>query len=113
MAQYSDPAITRKAYIRNWAPPGHEHLAEEMLAIYDKNAEYRKPDALFSVVLEKVNEYKADLNSLFQELYVKCAIAPEVEFDATYEAAKKTYLEAGYQEILDEKQAAIDAGNYK
>lgn len=111
--KYDDPAKMRVAYLRSMAPPGYESLAENSLAYYDKYAEYRTPDALFSVVLEKVNEYKADLNSLFQELYVKIAIAPEAEFDATYEAAKKTYLDAGYQEILDEKQAAIDAGNYK
>lgn len=111
--KYDDPKKMREAYLRSMSPPGHEKLAQDSLAFYDKYAEFRTPDALYSVVLEKVNEYKADLNSLFQELYVKIAIAPESEFDATYEAAKKTYLEAGYQEILDEKQAAIDAGNYK
>lgn len=111
-AEYADPAITRKAHLRNWSPPGYEHLAEELLVNYDKYAEYRTPDALFTVALEKVSEYKADLNSLFQELYVKIALAPEAEFDAVYEAAKKTYLQSGYQEILDEKQAAIDAGQY-
>lgn len=113
VAQYADPAVTRKAYLRQWAPEGYEYMAEDLLANYDKTAEYRTPDALFGVVLEKVNEYKADLNSLFQELYVKIAIAPIDQFDATYEAAKKTYLDAGYQEILDEKQAAIDAGKFK
>ncbi|WP_168120047.1 ABC transporter substrate-binding protein [Paenibacillus sp. HB172176] len=112
MAQYPDPAVTRKAYIRNWAPAGYEYLAEDLLSYYDKYAEYRTPDALYSVVLDKVNEYKADLNSLFQELYVKCVLAPEADFDKTYEAAKKEYLDAGYQEILDEKQKAIDAGQY-
>lgn len=112
MAQYADPAVTRKSYIQNWAPPGYEYLAEDMLKYYDRTAEYRTPDALFSVVLEKVNEYKADLNSLFQELYVKCALAPEDQFDSVYEEAKKTYLDAGYQEILDEKQKAIDAGQF-
>ena len=111
VAQYSTLEVTRKAYLRNWSPKGFEYLAEDLLKNYDKVAEFRTPDALFNVVLEKVNEYKADLNSLFQELYVKCVIAPEAEFDgAVYEAAKKTYLDAGYQEILDEKQAAIDAG---
>lgn len=113
VAQYSDPAKTRTANLRNWAPAGHENLADELVKYYDETAEYRTPDALYSVVLEKVNEYKADLNSLFQELYVKCVLAPEAEFDAVYEAAKKTYLDAGYQEILDEKQAAIDAGKFR
>lgn len=112
MVQYDDPAVTRKAYIRQWAPAGYEYLAEDLLKYYDKYAEFRTPDALFSVVLEKVNEYKADLNALFQELYVKCVLAKPEDFDATYEAAKKAYLEAGYQEILDEKQAAIDAGKF-
>lgn len=111
--KYDDPEKMREAYLRSMSPPGYEALAEQSLAYYDKYAEFRTPDALYSVVLEKVNEYKADLNSLFQELYVKIAIAPEAEFDATYETAKKTYLDAGYQEILDEKQAAIDAGKFK
>lgn len=112
MAQYATPEATRTAYLRNWAPPGYESLAEDMLKYYGEAAPYRTPDALFSVVLGTVNEYKADLNSLFQELYVKCVLAPESEFDAVYAAAKETYLKAGYQEILDEKQKAIDAGQF-
>jgi len=113
IAEYPDPAVTRKAFFKNWAPAGYEYLVEDLLKYRDETAEYRTPDALFSVTLEKVSEYKADLNSLFQELYVKIAIAPEAEFDALYEEAKKTYLESGYQDILDEKQAAIDAGQFK
>ncbi|MBD2846336.1 ABC transporter substrate-binding protein [Paenibacillus sp. IB182496] len=112
MAEYESAEVTRKAYLRNWAPPGYEGLAEVMLQYYDEVAEYRTPDALYSVVLETVGEYKADLNALFQELYVKLALAPEGEFDALYEDAKQTYLDAGYQEILDEKQQAIEAGQY-
>ncbi|MEK5239514.1 ABC transporter substrate-binding protein [Paenibacillus sp. FSL L8-0470] len=113
IAQYPEADKTLKANLRNWAPAGYENLADDMVKYYNEVAEFRTPDAMFTVVLEKVNEYKADLNSLFQDLYVKCALAPEAEFDATYEAAKKTYLEAGYQEILDEKQAAIDAGKFR
>lgn len=112
MAEYSTPELTRKAHIRNWAPAGFEYLAEDMLKYYDQAAEFRTPDALFSVVLEKVNEYKADLNALFQELYVQCVIAPEADFDKVYEEAKKTYLKSGYQEILDEKQKAIDKDQF-
>ncbi|QSF44276.1 type 2 periplasmic-binding domain-containing protein [Paenibacillus tianjinensis] len=113
IAQYQDEAKTLKANLRNWAPAGYEALADDLVKYYDETAEFRTPDALFTVVLDKVNEYKTDLDTLFQELYVKIALAPEAEFDATYEAAKKTYLEAGYQEILDEKQAAIDAGKFR
>ncbi|MFD0672782.1 ABC transporter substrate-binding protein [Cohnella sp. GCM10027633] len=110
--EFPDPALTRKANLRNWSPAGYEYLAEDTLNYYEQTAEFRTPDALFGVVLEKVNEYKADLNSLFQELYVKVALAKPEDFDKAYEEAKKTYLESGYQEILDEKQAAIDAGKF-
>lgn len=91
IAQYPEADKTLKANLRNWAPAGYENLADDMVKYYNEVAEFRTPDAMFTVVLEKVNEYKADLNSLFQDLYVKCALAPEAEFDATYEAAKKTY----------------------
>lgn len=110
---YATPELTLKANMRNWAPAGYEYLAEDLIRYRNETAQYRTPDALFTVVLEKVGEYKADLNALFQELYLDIALAPEAEFDAKYEAAKKRYLQAGYQEILDEKQKAIDAGQFR
>ncbi|MHA6484866.1 type 2 periplasmic-binding domain-containing protein [Paenibacillus sp. strain BS8-2] len=112
-AVYATPELTLKANMRNWAPAGYEYLAEDLIKYRNETTEFRTPDALFSVVLEKVNEYKADLNALFQELYLDIVLAPEAEFDAKYEAAKKRFLEAGYQEVLDEKQKAIDAGQFR
>ena len=38
--------------------------------------------------------------------------SPE-EFDEKYKAACEEYLDAGYQEILDEKQELLDEGSYK
>lgn len=110
---YDDPEVNKKAQIRNWAPPGYEHLVEQHLKYYEEAAPYRTPDALFTEVVETVSEYKADLNELFQELYIKVATAPEDQFDAVYEEAKQIYLDAGYQDILDEKQEIIDRGNYR
>ncbi|MFS0728202.1 extracellular solute-binding protein [Paenibacillus sp. 1P07SE] len=112
-AMFETPELTLKYNLRNWAPPGYEQIAEDMIRYRDETAEYRTPDALFTVVLEKVNDYKADLNSLFQELYLDIVLAPEADFEAKYEAAKQRYLNAGYQEILDEKQQAIDAGQFR
>lgn len=111
-ALYDDPAINHKAKILNWAPIGYENLVEDLIKNYDAVAEYRTPDALFTTVLEKVAEYKSDLNDLWKELYVKCVIASEADFDATYEKAKQEFLDAGYQEILNEKQEAISQGMY-
>jgi len=112
-AQYPDAETTLAANKRNWSPPGHEYLVDDMIKYYDEVEEFRTPDALYTVVLENVNDYKADLNVLFQELYLKVVLAPEDQFDKLYEEAKTQYLNAGYQEILDEKQEAIDAGQYK
>ncbi|MCR8657503.1 extracellular solute-binding protein [Paenibacillus endoradicis] len=112
-AQYPDPEINKKSQIRNWAPVGYESLIETHLKNYVDTAPYRTPDALFTDVVATVGEYKADLNELFQELYIKIVTSPEAQFDTLYEAAKKTYLDAGYQEILDEKQEIIDKGNFR
>ncbi|NLK74676.1 MAG: ABC transporter substrate-binding protein, partial [Clostridiales bacterium] len=110
--QYEDPELNRKANIKNWAPAGYEYLIEDAIKYYDEYKEYRTPDTLFSVVIESVADYKAELNDLWKELYVKCVMAPEDKFDQVYEDAKKDFLDAGYQEILDEKREAIEEGNY-
>lgn len=110
---YDDPVVNKKAQLRNWAPPGYEYLAEDLIKYYEETAEFRTPDALFTEVVPTVSEYKADLNELFQELYIKVATAPEDQFDKLYEEAKQTFLDAGYQEILDEKQEIISKGNFR
>ncbi|WP_088102974.1 extracellular solute-binding protein [Halalkalibacter urbisdiaboli] len=103
---------TRKAMENFWSPPGFEYIVNDMFKNQEEIREYLTPDALFTTVIESQNEYQADLNALFQELYLKVVLGPEEKFDEEYEKAKQHYLDAGYQEILDEKQAAIDAGQY-
>ena len=87
-----------------------------MIQYRNETKPYQTPDPLFTVVLEKVTEYKADLNNLFQELYLDIILAPADQFDAKYEAAKQKFLDAGYQEILDEKQKRlmqVNSGNHE
>ena len=112
-AVFTTPELTLKANKRNWTTPGYEQIVEDMIKYADETKSYLLPDPLFSVVLENVNEYKADLNALFQEIYLDVVLAPEAEFDARYEEAKEKYLQGGYQEVIDEKQKAIDAGQFK
>jgi len=112
-ATYPTEGAQIRANLRNWAPAGYEDLIVDSKAYFDRDAEYRVPDALFTTAVASVAEYKADLNLLWQELYVQCVIAPEAEFDAVYEAACQTYLDAGYQAILDEKTALFEAGSYR
>ncbi|MGE7826613.1 extracellular solute-binding protein [Paenibacillus sp. NPDC093718] len=110
---FETPELTLKANKNNWTPAGYEQIVEDMIKYRQEIKPYQIQDPLFTVVLEKVNEYKADLNNLFQELYLDIVLAPEDQFDAKYEAAKQKFLDAGYQEILDEKQKAIDAGQFR
>ncbi|SDZ60026.1 ABC-type glycerol-3-phosphate transport system, substrate-binding protein [Evansella caseinilytica] len=109
---YGTDEMTRKAMKNFWSPPGYEYIVDDLFKYQDETKEYSTSDALFTVVIESQNEYQADLNALFQELYLKVVLGPEDKFAEEYEAAKQIYLDAGYQKILDEKQAAIDAGHY-
>lgn len=110
---FATPELTLKANKNNWTPAGYEQIVEDMIKYRNETKPYQTPDPLFTVVLEKVTEYKVDLNNLFQELYLDIILAPADQFDARYEAAKQKFLDAGYQEILDEKQKAIDAGQFR
>lgn len=76
-------------------------LAEQGYAVVDCN---------FAKTIESVSLNQASLAELyitFRDELVMCA--PE-EFDKKYEAATKEYAAAGYQDILDEKKAAYNAG---
>jgi putative aldouronate transport system substrate-binding protein len=112
-AEYDKEELNYKANLANWAPAGYEYLVEDSYKYFNAYKEYQTPDALYSVVLETVPEYKTTLNDLYKELYVKCVMAPEADFEATYKQAVDDYNAAGYQDILDEKTEAIAAGNYK
>ncbi len=111
-AQYDDAELNYQSKILNWSPKGYEYLVEDLIKYYDEVAEYRTPDPLYTVVLEKVAEYKSDLNDVWKELYVKTVMAKEADFDSVYEKAKQDFLDSGYQEILDEKTEAIANGSY-
>lgn len=45
--------------------------------------------------------------------YVDLVTCKPEEFDEKYAKACEEYLDAGYQKILDEKQALLDEGAYK
>ncbi len=113
IAEFSTPELTDKANRINWTVPGQEALTDQLLKNWKDGEQYRIPDPLFTVVLKKVSEHKADLNALFQELYLKIVMSPADQFDKLYADAKKKFLDAGYQEILNEKQKAIDASQFR
>lgn len=93
-------------------PQDFEEPMIEMFYMKQKKAElgWIYPDPVFSVPIESLNEHRATLESLFQEFYTKLVKCDPEEFDELYEQLSKEYLEAGYQEIMDEKLAAYEAG---
>ncbi|MBR3099139.1 MAG: extracellular solute-binding protein [Clostridia bacterium] len=68
-------------------------------------------DPIFAVAIDSESEYSATLLSLYQEYYAKLIKCAPEEFDALYAEYCKNFLEAGYQEIIDERLAAYEAGN--
>ena len=80
------------------------------LALYE--AGYANVDCLFGGALEAVTEngtaLKEEVYPEYRDQLVMCA--PE-EFDALYDELSQKYLDAGYQDVIDERQAMFDAGN--
>lgn len=72
---------------------------------------YAVVDCMFSVVIESASENQAALLSLYTEYRDQLTMCKPEEFDALYDELSKKYAEAGYQEILDERKAAFEAGN--
>jgi len=78
-------------------------------AISDAGHAYTDP--IFAVTIESESEYTATLLALWQEDYAKLVKCDPEEFDALYEQLSQEFLDAGYQEIIDERLAAYEAGN--
>ncbi|MDE5597457.1 MAG: extracellular solute-binding protein, partial [Lachnospiraceae bacterium] len=72
---------------------------------------YAVNDAIFGVVLESETEYVASLGSLYKEYRDQLTMCSPDEFDALYDDLAQKYLDAGYQEVLDERLEVYNAGN--
>jgi putative aldouronate transport system substrate-binding protein len=67
-------------------------------------------DPFFFVPIESVTRYAGSLTSMFQEFATALVKADPDDFDAMYEEYVQRYLAAGFQEIMDERLAAYNAG---
>ncbi|MDD4849755.1 MAG: extracellular solute-binding protein [Gemmiger sp.] len=111
IANYGDEAKDLTSNKVTLAPAGYEDLIQQAYD-YDKlDQQYGIITPIFTKAIESSSEYAADLNALWQEAYVDCVTCAPEEFDAKYAEYKQEYLDAGYQEILDEKQSLIDSGD--
>ncbi len=81
----------------------------DLKALADQGKAYSDP--VFAVAIESESEYSATLLSLWQEYYAKLIKCDPEEFDSLYAEYSQEFLDAGYQEIIDERLAAYEAGN--
>ena len=79
------------------------------LALYESG--YANVDCLFGGALESVTEYGTSLKEeVYPEFRDQLVMCKPDEFDALYDELSQKYLDAGYQEIIDERQSMLDAG---
>lgn len=112
-AVYDDDELTYQSRLRDLAPAGYEYLIADSKNYFDTYAQYGLINTAYTKTIEASAENAEDLKKFWQELYVDCATCSEADFDAIYQEACQTYLDAGYQDILDEKQALYDEGSTK
>lgn len=80
----------------------------QLKEIADSGKAYSDP--VFAVAIESESEYSATLLSLYQEYYAKLVKCDPAEFDGLFDQFSQEFLDAGYQEIMDERLAAFEAG---
>ena len=61
-------------------------------------------DYIFNKPISSLTTLGESLKSKWQVIQVDLINCKPEEFDAKYEAACKDYLDAGYQQVLDEKK---------
>ena len=81
----------------------------ELKEIADKGWAYSDP--VFAVAIESESEYSASLLSLWKEYSVSLTKCKPEEFDDLYKELSQKFLDAGYQEVIDERLEAYEAGN--
>ena len=80
----------------------------DRLAIADQ---YGLSDCQFSVVIATQSEYQNTLGELYKEFRDALTMCKPEEFDAMYEDYAQQYADQGYQEVVDERLEAFQAGN--
>lgn len=112
VASYGDEKKNYEANLRMLAPEGYDYLIEDAYKYAKDNEKYGVMTPIFTKPVEASDEYTSDLNAMWQESYVDLITGPEKDFDKKYKEYSKEYLDAGYQDILDEKAELYKDGDY-
>lgn len=102
-------ATSVEAMAATYCPTGYGYLMEQIYA-YDELKTYIT-NYRFSSPIESQSEYQATLKEMFQSMATELIMCDPDEFETLYAQCSQEYLDAGYQEILDEKEAVYMAEN--
>lgn len=109
---YGDDAKDLKANKVLLAPKGYEDLIQQSHDICKQTEKYGIVSTIYTKAISSSAEYTSDLAALWKKAYVACITCKPAEFDAKYKDFSKQYLNAGYSEILKEKQSLLDSNSY-
>lgn len=95
--------------------PQSEELQEQIVEFYNTSVELAKEGnavspCIFATVLDAETDNLTALQELYVELRDELTMCAPEEFDAKYEEAKQEYLDAGYQDVIDQRKEAYEAG---
>ena len=78
------------------------------VALYE--AGYANSDCLFGGTVEAFSEYSETLYALYGEYRDQLIQCSEDEFDSLYDELSQKYLDAGYQEVIDDRLELFNEG---
>jgi len=93
-----------------------QNFTEDIVQFYYDRVElaaqgYGPSDCQFSVVIAAQSEYQTSLGELYKEYRDNLTMCAPEEFEAKYEEYAAEYLDAGYQDVIDERKEAYEAGS--
>ncbi len=95
--------------------PQTEELVAQILEYYNTRVEQAAEGlaivpCMFSTVIEAESDYSDTLGSLYVQYRDELTMCSPEEFDSLYDQRAQEYLDAGYQEIIDQRGEAYDNG---
>lgn len=103
---YGSPELNAKVQVFSYAPAGFEYLIEESYERSKDAVERDYIDFLFDRSIDSLADKGSVLLDIWQQAATELYNCDPAQFDAIYEKYCNQYYEAGYQEILDEKETA-------
>lgn len=109
LTQYWDYSSNKDAVV-SVLNTNYPYLTPEYLSnYYDVLTSHIYNEPVIQDILQSETKYLSNINKLVIELAYTTISAPSANFDAAYDTQYKKLIEAGLQEVLDERAAYYDA----